>query len=170
MSDPFLAEIRIFALNFPVRGWAQCDGQSLPISQNSALFSLLGTTYGGDGRTTFHLPELRGRFPLHYGNGPGLPDYNLGAKSGSPETVLNQTNLPSHTHQLPVTDAVGDKTSPVGHVPAKANDGESNYATTSTDTGQQTLAQGNNVAFSNMPPYLALNFQIAMQGIFPSRS
>src|SRR6056297_3180065 len=98
MSEPFVGEIRMFAGNFAPRGWAFCDGQLLAVSQNDALFSLLGTIYGGDGRTTFALPDMRGRFPLHPGNGPGLPSYRQGQRGGRPELTLNQTELPAHSH------------------------------------------------------------------------
>ena len=167
MSEPFIGEIRMFGFNFAPRSWSFCDGQLLPINQNSALFSLLGTTYGGDGRTTFGLPDLRGRFPLHSGNGsagPGLTARNLGSKSG-----LQDTTLPAHTHSVPVSANIGNETSPVGNVPAVANDGESNYSDTST-ANSSTAVTGNSPVDTNMPPYLAINFCIALTGLFPSRS
>lgn len=174
MAEPFLGEIRMFGFNFNPRGWAQCNGQLLPIAQNTALFSLLGTIYGGDGRTTFALPELRGRFPMHYGNGPGLTGRPIGQRSGTEDVTLVTSQIPSHTHAATVTADVGDATSPVGTIPATANDGESNYRNSGSGTtlaaGTQGQASGGGQSHTNMPPYLAVNFCIALTGIFPSRS
>lgn len=167
MSDPFLGEIIMFGGNFAPRGWAFCDGQLLAISGNSALFSILGTTYGGDGRTTFALPDLRGRFPIHAGNGPGLPSVRLGEKSGNPTNTLNVTQLPSHNHTMNLVSASeGDQTSPVGNSLAVSDD--RNYAT-GAGTGS-TGNTGGNQSINNMPPYNAVNFIIALQGVFPSRN
>ena len=167
MSEPFIGEIRMVGFNFAPRGWSFCDGQLLSISQHIALFSLLGTTYGGDGESNFGLPDLRSRFPLHSSNGsagPGLTARPLGQKSGSQDSIL-----PSHTHPLPVSSNVGNQTSPVGNVPATANDGESNYAAASTGNNS-TASSGVSATDGNMPPFLAINFCIALQGIFPSPS
>lgn len=182
MSEPFIGQIIMFGGNFAPRGWALCDGQLLSISQNTALFSILGTTYGGDGRTTFGLPELRGRGPVHPGNGPGLPSVNLGQKSGQPTTTLNTNNMPSHTHSHTNTFKVGVSTATVnsddpdekvlgagpdfytnGNIDATMSNGSIAGDLTINNTG-------NNTAFSNQSPYLAVNFIIALVGIFPSRN
>jgi microcystin-dependent protein len=184
MAEPFLAQIVMFGGNFAPRGWAYCDGQLLPIAQNTAVFSLLGTTYGGDGRTTFALPDLRGRLPMHPGSGPQLTPRQLGQKSGSESNVLTVGQLPAHGHQLDpavsvarmsVSAAVGDQTSPVGHVPAVANDGESNYAEAGGEENQigvsgSTADAGGGQPVNNLPPFLCVNFIIALQGVFPSRN
>jgi microcystin-dependent protein len=171
MSEPFIGQIQMFGFNFAPRSWALCDGQLLPISQNSALFSLLGTIYGGDGRTTFALPELRGRMPMHFGNGPGLTNRAIGQKSGEQSHQLTEAEMPNHIHTRPVTAAVGDSTTPVGTVPATANDGESNYSTAAAGLSSNNAASsGGSQAHNNLPPYLVINFSIALFGVFPSRS
>lgn len=171
MSEPFIGQIQTFGFNFPPRGWAHCDGQSLAISSYSALFSLLGTTYGGDGRTTFGLPDLRGRFPTHYGNGPGLTPRSWGQKGGAETHTLIQNEIPQHKHGMPVTATEGNQTSPVGGVPATANDGESNYSSNTTGLlSNNTENTGGGLPHNNMPPFLVINFSIALTGIFPSRS
>ncbi len=169
MSEPFIAEIRIFAGNFAPRGWAFCNGQLLPIAQNTALFALVGTTYGGDGRTTTALPDLEGRAPMHPGRGPGLADRRLGERAGTETVTLAETQIPSHTHQLIGTEEDVDASSPVGNYLAVGNDLYS-------ATGGSALADaslpgtGGNQAHNNMQPYLAVNFIIALTGVFPSRS
>ena len=179
MSEPFLGEIKMVGFNFAPRDFADCNGQLLAISQNSALFSLLGTTYGGDGRTIFALPDLRGRVPVHTGTGPGLTNRELGTKSGTETVALTPNQLPAHSHPLtngfvPTTDAVGNQTSPDGNRPATANDGESNYSdgpgTGGIELAGNTANSGSNQAHANMPPFLAIRFVIALAGIFPSRS
>ena len=172
----------MFGGNFAPRGWALCNGSLLAISQNSALFSILGTTYGGDGRTTFGLPELRGRSPVHEGNGPGIGSLGfLGSKGGAPTTTINSTNLPQHTHtvsapEVRVNPAEGIEKSPDGHVLAAADDGEANYhsapeqGTALAGVGTNLANSGGQQAFNNMPPYLAIQFCIALQGTFPSRN
>lgn len=151
----------MFAGNFAPRGWAFCNGQILPVAQNQALFSILGTTYGGDGETNFALPDLRGRFPLHHGSstGPGLSGHSLGQKAGTETETLNANQIPGAR----ASTATGTETSPQGNYPAVANDGESNYATASNST-----LGGGAQAHNNMPPYQAINFIIALVGIFPS--
>lgn len=174
MADPFLAEIVLFAGNFNPRGWSYCSGQLLPISQNSALFSLLGTTYGGDGRTTFALPDLRGRYPRgSEGNstGPGLSQVRLGERGGAETHTLNVTQMPSHSHALP-NNAIEDganQSDPAGHALAEGNfyaAGTPDAKTLPTDTANA----GGNQAFGILDPYLGLNYIIAIQGIFPSRN
>jgi microcystin-dependent protein len=174
MADPFVAEIRIFPFNFAPKGWATCDGQLLPISQNTALFSLLGTTYGGDGKSTFALPDMQGNAPMHPGQGPGLSLRDLGEIGGSETVTLLQSEIPVHSHTLRANNTLAESAVP---------------ATDSTITRQtfnlfQTSINQNLVAMApealppagggqphnNMMPYLTLNFCIALQGVFPPRS
>ncbi|MFX0557710.1 phage tail protein [Maribacter sp. CXY002] len=169
--EPYLAQIILFAGNFAPRGWAFCHGQILPISQNQALFSLLGTIYGGDGRTTFALPDLRGRVPIGVGQGPGLPNYREGQKVGSHITILNTNQLPSHNHgvSMPAKEEANSDV-PNNHFVAGA--GFDGFGTTS-DTTMGALPQNNvgaNQEINNMQPSQALNYIICLQGIFPSRS
>lgn len=170
--EPFLGQIQMFGFNFAPRGWAFCDGNILPIAQNSALFSLLGTTYGGDGRTSFALPNLQCRFPRHVGSASGIDDVTWGEVGGSHTHTLTPGQLPGHTHEVPVTAEVGTESSPVGNVPATANDGESNYAPSGGmgQVAQQTGSVGSNQAVNHLPPYLGIHFSIALVGVFPSRS
>jgi microcystin-dependent protein len=166
--DPLLAQIIMFGGNFAPRGWAFCDGQLMDIASNTALFSILGTTYGGDGRTTFALPDLRGRFPMHPGTGPGLSTRRLGEKQGTQTNTLNVNNMPSHNHTtVAASNLEGDQTSPVGNNPAVSDD--RNYVNDPSAPGN-TGNNGGNQPFNNMPPYLGLNFIIALQGLYPSRS
>jgi microcystin-dependent protein len=176
MSDPFVAEIRIFPFNFSPKGWAFCNGQLLPISQNTALFSLLGTTYGGDGKSTFALPNLQGSVPLHPGQGPGLSLYDLGEQGGSDTVTLLQTEMPVHTH---ATSAHAQDTGLVfapgpAVVPASADGGFAYNTQTNANTTQfafQALSiAGGSLPHDNLMPYLTLNFCIALQGIFPPRT
>lgn len=165
MSEPFIAEIRIFAGNFAPRSWAFCDGQLLPIAQNTALFSLIGTTYGGDGRTSMALPNMQGRSPMHPGNGPGLTPRRLGERVGTETVILNEAEIPSHTHTIFGTET-GDERTPVN-----------NYmedlfydSTPNANSGATVSNVGGTQPHNNMQPYLALNFIIALDGLFPSRS
>lgn len=177
MSEPFIAQITMFGGNFAPRSWAFCDGQLLAISQNTALFSLVGTTYGGDGRTTFGLPDLRGRFPMHAGNGPGLSQRRLGQKGGVENVTLTANQLAAHSHTatLKAASTVADAASPAGNYLAQSNDGENNFSSSSSDSSLAagsvtTDLTGGGQSHTNMPPFLAINFIIALQGIFPSRS
>jgi microcystin-dependent protein len=180
MATPFLAEIVLFAGNFAPRGWAFCQGQILSIAQNTALFSLLGTTYGGNGQTTFALPDLRGRVPVGTGQGPGLPSVNLGQVSGEPTHTLIVTEMPAHNHtaqvQLNAASGGGNSASPAGNVPAASTARDSIYSNTSDTTmaangGQVTVGiAGGSQPHNNMQPYLGLNYIIAVEGIFPSRN
>jgi microcystin-dependent protein len=169
MSEPFIAEIRIFAGNFAPRGWAFCSGQLLPIAQNTALFSLIGTTYGGDGRTTTALPNLKGRAAMHAGTGPGLTRRRLGEKAGAESVALAESQMSSHTHQLVGTEEDIDGTSPVGSYLATGNDLYS-ASGGSTLAGSALPDVGGTQPHNNMQPYLALNFIIALTGVYPSRS
>jgi microcystin-dependent protein len=192
MADPFIGQVTIFAGNFAPRGWAFCDGQLLPISSNTALFSILGTTYGGDGRTSFGLPDLRGRTAIGPRHGPGLSDYRLGQRGGVESVTLSQSELPAHTHGATATatstatmmaeTAPATTSAPGGNILAT---GENIYApnaraedvamdpssvSVNTNVDVTVLNAGNSTPHDNMQPFLAVNYIIALQGIFPSRS
>ena len=171
-SNPFIADIMIVGFNFAPRGWAHCDGQLLPISQNQSLFSLLGTTFGGDGRTTFGLPDLRGRAPLHEGTGPGLSSRNLGTKSGQNAVALTVAEMPPHTHQLNASSDSATVATPGGNLPATVVPGFNVYGDTANADGEATQVSesGDNQGHNNMQPYLTLRFVIALQGVYPSRN
>jgi len=176
--EPFLAMIVGFGGNFAPRGWALCEGQILPIAQNQALFSLLGTTYGGDGRTSFSLPDLRGRIPMQAGTGPGLQTIRLGEKGGNQTTTLTLQNMPSHNHvaAFNLGAGVGNVGTGTGGYVAANSLGETIF-TTNAPNGSAALGasisvgnNGGNTAFSNRSPYLGINMLIALQGTFPSRN
>jgi microcystin-dependent protein len=172
MADPFVAEIRIFGFNFAPKGWALCKGQLLPISQNTALFSLLGTTYGGDGKTTFALPNLEGSAPMHPGQGPGLSLHDLGEMSGSETVSLLQSEIPAHAHSLMSQVAVANRSNPIGNAIARVG-ATGPYAPTGPTAAQLSATAvapaGGGQPHNNMQPYLTLNFCIALQGVFPAR-
>ena len=169
MSEPFLAEITIVGFNFAPRGYAFCDGQLLPINQNQSLYSLLGTTYGGDGRTTFALPDLRSRVPIHRGNDSGS-NYALGQKGGEETHTLNANEMPSHTHTIQGSADAATQSDPTGNVLAKSTQ-LYRQSTNLVDMVSGTMSnQGGGQAHDNMQPYLAVNFCIALQGLFPSRN
>ncbi|RMG86773.1 MAG: phage tail protein [Chloroflexi bacterium] len=173
MSEPFIAEIRIFAGNFAPRGWAFCNGQLLPISQNTALFSLVGTTYGGDGRSTLALPDLQGRAPMHPGRGPGLTDRRLGQRSGSETISLTEAQMPNHTHNLRAYAGRGDTDNPTNAVLAESGDNVYKAPGGATLVPMEDAAlepAGGSQPHNNMQPYLTLNFIIALVGLYPSRS
>jgi microcystin-dependent protein len=175
MSSPFVAEIRIFGFNFAPVGWALCNGQLLPISQNTALFSLLGTTYGGNGTSTFGLPNLQGCAPLDAGQGPGLSDRVLGETGGQTTVTLSSNHLPIHAHSNAAFTSAGNQNSPVNNAcaTAKVQRQTANlYSSTdgATMNAGALAATGGGQPHNNMPPYLVLNFCIAMQGVFPSRN
>ncbi len=170
MSEPFLAEIRLVGFNFAPRGWAFCDGQILPINQNQSLYSLLGTTYGGDGRTSFALPDLRGRTPIHVGDG-----HTLGQKSGAETVALTAAEIAGHTHTAKASSTAANIGNPNGKVLAASDPGQNHYrnpeAATMTALRSGTVANaGGGQAHNNMQPYLAVNFCIALLGLFPSRN
>ncbi len=166
MSEPFLGEIRLMSFSFPPKGWAQCNGQILPISQNQALFSLLGTTYGGDGQTTFALPDLRGRVPVHFDG----TQFFQGQQGGEESHTLQITELPTHTHTVAAGSGAASVASPANAY--WADSGKAIYAS-DVDTTMApgiTPSVGGSQSHANLSPYLALNFCIALQGIFPSRN
>jgi microcystin-dependent protein len=174
MSSPFVAEIRVVGFNFPPTGWAFCDGQLLPISQNTALFSLLGTTYGGDGKSTFALPDLQDSVPIHQGQGKGLSQYDLGQVGGSDSITLLNTELPPHNHQASASIDDAQFQAPAqDRALANSNPGfayQSNDSSSLTQMNPQTLGiTGGSVPHNNMMPGLVLNFVIALQGVFPPR-
>ena len=174
MADPFVAEIRIFPFNFPPKGWAFCDGQLLPLSQNTALFSLLGTTYGGDGKSTFALPDLQGNAAMHPGQGQGLSLRDLGEMSGSETVTLLVSEMPFHTHTLQAFNTVsGDQLGPNPNgnsLLAKSENGALyNTGALVTMAPQSLTPAGGSLPHNNMQPYLTLNFCIALQGVFPPR-
>jgi len=171
MADPFVAEIRMFGFNFPPKGWAFCNGQLLPISQNTALFSLLGTTYGGDGKSTFALPNLQDSAAMHPGQGPGLSLHDLGEQGGSSTVALLQTEIPSHTHQLQHF-GTGAYATPGASVGLGNSGAAQIYTAADTDmvAGPALAETGGDQPHNNRQPYLGLNFCIAMQGVFPPRS
>jgi microcystin-dependent protein len=171
MSDQFVAEIRIFPFNFPPRGWAFCDGQILPISQNTALFSLLGTTYGGNGSSNFALPDMQGNAPMQPGQGQGLSLRDLGEMSGSPNVTLLQTEMPAHNHNAGVSQADGiDQTPANSQLATGVGIGQYVAAGPSLQLANNVLAPyGGGLPHNNMQPYLTLSFCIALQGIFPQR-
>ena len=198
MSEPFLGQITLFAGNFAPRGWAFCEGQQLSIAQNSALFSILGTTYGGNGQTTFALPDLRGRAPVQQGQGPGLSRYSLGQQSGSEHVTLTAGQMPPHTHgaklagdavsvSVKVANVASTAASPAGNVPAQSGTAErpaqpvNSYAAATAATGELGGVEvkgsgainvdpaGGGQPISTVQPVLALNYIIALEGIFPPR-
>lgn len=190
MSNPFIGEIILFAGNFAPRGWAFCQGQLLSIAQNTALFAIVGTTYGGDGRTNFGLPDLRGRTAMGNGNGPGLTPRRLGEKSGAETVTLTPSTAPPHNHQVTTSHSFGASTAnanshqpttatPLGTPTIQGNPGIPIYSSSPADTAIEGAAIGGNLvladaggsqAHENMAPFLTMNYIIALQGVFPSRS
>lgn len=172
--DPFVAEIRIFPFNFAPRGWAWCDGQLLPLSQNTALFSLLGTTYGGNGKSNFALPDLQGRAPMHPGQGPGLSLHDLGETGGAETVSLLESEIPSHSHAMRCSADPANVQLPTPQCTLARSSGGSAYNTTAT--GLQPMADvalapaGGDQPHNNLQPYLTFYFCIALQGVFPPRT
>ena len=171
MADPFVAEIRIFPFNFAPKGWAWCDGQLLPISQNTALFSLLGTTYGGDGKSTFALPDLEGRAAMHPGQGPGLSLHDLGETGGSETVTLLESEIPAHNHFMRASLDQGDLAPPTANR-SLAKSSTNLYIASGANVfmAPETLPPaGGDLPHNNMQPYLTFYFNIALQGVFPPR-
>lgn len=187
MSEPFVGQIQPFGFNFAPRGWALCDGQLMAVSSNDALFSLLGTIYGGDGRTTFGIPDLRGRAPIHFGNGPGLSNRNIGSKGGAETATLTVAEMPSHNHtgnatlsgKVKCNSGAGNVDTPVGNSLATiSRTNQYSNAGANTDMADGTVDASGNLTTSNaggslphinMQPYLTINYCIALVGIYPSR-
>lgn len=170
MSEPFIAEIRIFAGNFAPRSWAFCDGQLLPVAQNTALFSLIGTTYGGDGRSTTALPNLQGRAPMHPGRGPGLTSRRLGQRGGVEQVTLSEAQMANHSHTLLASGEDGNSQNPAGNHYGAGTDmyrAPSNKGAMDTQSLPNT---GGSQPHNNLQPFLTMNFIIALQGLYPSRS
>ncbi len=174
--DPFVAEIRIFPFNFAPKGWAFCDGQILPLSQNTALFSLLGTTYGGDGKSNFALPNMQGNVPMHPGQGPGLSLHDLGETGGSDTVTLLESEIPAHSHTMMSLPAPADRTAPVGNCIARVQGTSGPYVPASPAPAPAQMADnavapaGGDQPHNNLQPYLTLNFCIALQGVYPPRT
>ena len=172
--DPFVAEIRILGFNFAPKGWAFCDGQLMPISQNTALFSLLGTTYGGDGKSTFALPDMQGNAPMHPGQGPGLSLHDLGETGGSETVTLLESEIPSHAHALTADPNVAETPDPT--INSLARGSSINAYQTNANANLVTMSDsavapaGGDQPHNNMMPYLTLNFCIALQGVYPPRT
>ncbi len=174
MADPFVAEIRIFPFNFAPKGWAFCDGQLMPLSQNTALFSLLGTTYGGDGKSTFALPDLQGRAPMHPGQGPGLALHDLGETGGSETVTLLESEIPAHSHALMAQASLADSPVATGGAVARVS-GATPYvppagAQLVTMNANAIAPTGGDQPHNNLQPYLTFYFCIALQGVFPPRT
>lgn len=174
MSEPFVGEIKMFAGNFAIRGWALCDGQLLQISQHDALFSLLGTIYGGDGRTTFGLPDMRGRLPIHMGSGPGLTPRPIGHKTGTESEAVTVNALPNHTHTLQANTQAGAQGDAAGGTPSQSTVGVYLQAPNPASIRQlkfTSISQsGGSGSHNNIMPYLSVNFIIALSGVYPSRN
>lgn len=169
MSEPFIGEIRMFAGNFAPVGWAKCDGQLLPITSYTALFSLLGTTYGGDGEMFFGLPDLRSRIPVHAGDGPGLTSRSLGSKIGQETVALNEQQIPSHDHALRGSQGFATQHSPASARFAQNRAGMYSVAAPNVSLSSTSVTlNGDGEAHENMAPYLAVNYIIALNGLFPS--
>lgn len=173
MSEPFIAEIRIFAGNFAPRGWAFCDGQLLPVAQNTALFSIIGTTYGGDGRTTTALPNMQGRAPMHPGRGPGLTARRLGQRGGVETVTLTEAQMPNHTHNLGVVPVPANQDDASSAVTMSRTVGANLFAPSSSSlepmADQMLPSTGGSQAHNNLQPFLTMNFIIALAGLYPSR-
>lgn len=172
-QNNYIGEIKMMASNYAPTGWAKCEGQLLPISQNQALFSLLGTTYGGNGQTTFALPDLRGRIPMHYGQGPGLSNYLQGEAAGSETNTLTVSQMPAHNHSIGANTADGNQNAPAGNVPANTKLLDKEYSDVASNTTMNPTMvgmTGNNQPINNVQPYLTVTFIIALQGVFPPQN
>ena len=170
--NPFVGQIQIVAFNFAPTGWAECNGQILPISQNTALFSLLGTFYGGDGKSTFALPDLRGRVPIGAGQGPGLTERDLGEAGGEEQVTLTIAEMPAHTHPISGDSGIGNASTPAGNIWAAQSRLaiDSSAAVNAPMNGNSVSVAGGNLPHDNHAPYLTLNYIIALEGVYPPRS
>lgn len=170
--EPFIGQIAFVAFNFAPRGWAECNGQSLPISQYTPLFALLGTTYGGDGSTYFNLPDMRGRTLVGVGQGPGLSNYSQGQTGGQETVTLNTNQIPAHSHSIAAVKADGNQSTPEGNLPANTKTLDKEYSDATADTTMKSTmvsSTGGNQPHENRSPYLTLKCIIATQGVFPTR-
>lgn len=170
--EPFIGQIAFVAFNFAPRGWAECNGQSLPISQYTPLFALIGTTYGGDGSTYFNLPDMRGRTLVGVGQGPGLSNYSQGQTGGQETVTLNTNQIPAHSHSIAAVKADGNQSTPEGNLPANTKTLDKEYSDATADTTMKSTmvsSTGGNQPHENRSPYLTLKCIIATQGVFPSR-
>lgn len=170
MADPFVAEIRIYPFNFAPKGWAFCDGQLMPLSQNTALFSLLGTFYGGDGKSTFALPNLQGSAPMFWGQGPGLSLRDIGEQGGSTTVTLLQSEMPQHNHTLSTSVRPADGLNPGGQAPGTGNAMYAAPGNAGSLAPQALALAGGSLPHNNLQPYLTLSFCIALQGVYPART
>lgn len=172
MADPFLGQILLVGFNFAPQGWAFCNGQTLSIQQNTALFALLGVTYGGNGQTTYNLPNFQSRVPIHFGQGTGLSPYSMGQVGGTENVTLTVPQLPAHTHSgaINASGGSGSDGSPTGNFLADGNQYTGSTNTQMSSNSVAVGATGNNQGHPNIQPYLCVNFIIALQGIFPTRS
>ncbi len=171
MSEPYVGEIRMFGGNFPPVGWAFCDGQSLPISENEVLFQLIGTTYGGDGQETFNVPDLRGRVPIHMGTGAGLSTYQIGEAAGVEAVTLTTNQVPSHAHAWVASDGAATSGSPAGNVLAEGQARTfAAYSTPATLHANTVAPAGGSQPHDNLQPYLCISFIISLFGIFPTQT
>jgi microcystin-dependent protein len=170
MAEFFIGQIKLFSFNFTPKFWATCSGQLLPINQNQALFSLLGTTYGGNGTTNFALPDLRSRTPIHFGTGPGLPNVQIGQQAGTENVTLLSTQMPQHVHNVTASANNSDLALPTNNFFGGGGQAVYNSAANTTLAVNAVATAGGNQPHSNMPPYVAMNFCIALSGIFPSRN
>ncbi len=174
MADPFIAEIRIFPLDFAPSGWAVCDGQLMPVAQNQVLFSLLGTIYGGNGHSTFALPDMRGRVPIQPGRGPGLSQYELGEAGGSESVKLDEGEIPAHRHRLMASDEPADTSDPDGNTlarPVSINVYQTDSSENLVAMSEASVAStGDGKPHDNMMPFLTMNFCIALDGVYPQRA
>ncbi|MGH9891014.1 MAG: phage tail protein [bacterium] len=170
MSDPYIGEIKLVGFNFPPVGWALCDGQLLSIAQNDALFALIGTTYGGDGQTTFALPDFRSRIPIHQGTGSSGTTYTIGENGGTETVTLTVNQLPAHTHPAKAQSGAGNQAGPGGNVWASSSLNQYNPSAADSDMNALAItSSGGNQPHDNMMPFLAINFIIALEGIFPAQ-
>ncbi|TMP42174.1 phage tail protein [Pseudoalteromonas citrea] len=176
MSDSFIGDIKMMATTFAPRQWAMCNGTIMAVNQNQPLFALIGAQYGGDGRSSFGLPDMRGRIPVHFGQGPGLQNYPLAAKTGLEEVTLQKSQIPAHTHSLQASNNSANSSSAIGNVLARSPETETAYTSDAGTSKVQELSAmavesaGNTQPHNNMMPYLAIHFVICLQGIFPSRN
>jgi len=175
MADPFIGEIRMVGFTYAPKDWANADGQLLQVAEHNALFALYGDLYGGDGRQTFGLPDLRGRVPIHTGRGPGLPDYDMGMRGGTPEVTLGEAQIPAHTHgaEVHASSQTGDQATPLNHywaVPSRTTPFRADHDVTMNANAVDVESAGGSQPHQNMPPFLTIRFCVSLAGMFPPRN